>query len=420
MSILKVIYSYLEEIKNGERSFQRLINKGLKEFSQEESFIIKDSLKSIVNRYYFLSWELNKIFPVEDLLLKDYLICALGQYHYVNNITEEQILSFLNEDLNDFDQKISSDEFYQKMIGLGGSIYPISEKENSILVKRLAINYAYPEWVCKMISKHFGFKKAYKAIASSRKSIKLALKVNTFLTNSEDLTSKYPALFEKGKLSEDTVRYVGKEKLIELDQFKNNLVFVEDEASQLLVKKLSLEINDTCLLVNEERGALAIDMAMNMKDVGQIHVSTKNIVDSNGVKAMANRFKIHSLDVFDSTISQLITHVENESCDKVLFIADSSSLGLVRRKPDVLLTLKRENLDSIISNQKEQLSEVSKFVKNGGLLEYAVFTYSRKESKEIIDDFLKNNTEFSLVEDRQIFTYEAPSDGVYYALLKRN
>lgn len=420
MSILKVIHSYLEEIKNGERSFQRLINKGLKEFSQEESFIIKDSLKSIVNRYYFLSWELNKIYPVEDELLKDYLICALGQYHYVNNITEEQILSFLNEDLNEFEQKISSDEFYQKMISLNGNVFPISEKEHSILVKRLAINYAYPEWVCKMISKHFGFKKAYKAIASSRKSIKLALKVNTFLTNSDDLTNKYPSLFEKGNLSEDTVRYIGKEKLIELEQFKKNMIFVEDEASQLLVKKLSLEINDTCLLINEERGALAIDMAMNMKDVGQIHVSTKNIIDCNGVKAMANRFKIHSLDVFESNVQLLITHVEKESCEKVLFIADSSSLGLVRRKPDVLLTLKRDNLDNIIANQKEQLAEASTFVKKDGLLEYAVFTYSRKESKEVIEDFLNNHSEFSLIEDRQIFTYEAPSDGVYYALLKRN
>ena len=86
MSVLLKVYEYIEKIKNGEISFQQLINKGLKEINEADSYLIKDSIKSIVNRYYFLMWEQNKIIKIEDEKIKDYFICALGQYHYVKVI----------------------------------------------------------------------------------------------------------------------------------------------------------------------------------------------------------------------------------------------------------------------------------------------------------------------------------------------
>lgn len=419
MSILNEIFNYLEEIKNGQCSFQKVMNKGLKKYSKEDAFLIKDTLKSVVNRYYFLLWELNKIFPVKNELTQDYLVCALSQYHYVNLVTDEQLERYLKEDLPLIDETISVSELVNRIRDLGGVQLKISDRENEILVKRLAINYSYPEWVCKMISKHFGFKKAYKTIASSRKSVKLALNVNTFLTSAEDLIDDYPDLFEKGILSDNTLRFKGKDKLIELEPFKNNYIFVEDEASQLLVNSLNIDINDTCLLLCGDRITMALDMAMKLKDLGTVHTCTDNIVDFNSLRNMSNRFKLHSLDIFESNVSQLITHVGKETCDKVLFVAKSSSLGVVRRRPDVLLTLKRNELDEIINNEKQELSEVSDFVKSGGLLEYAVFTYSRKESTEVIEDFLSKHEDFELLNDRQIFSFEAPSDGVYFALLRR-
>lgn len=420
MSVLKEIFNYLTEIKEGKISFQNLLNKGFKDLSTKDAFLIRDSLKSIVNRYYFLSWELDKIFKVDDERTKDYLICALGQYHYVKEISDEQLLSYLNEDMSSVNDKVSVSEFYEAVVALGGSPLQISEKEYGIINKRLAINYSYPEWVVKMMGKHFGVKKVYKSIASSRKNVNLSLNCNLFLTNADKVVDGYSSLFEKGILTENTLRYIGKDKLIDLEVFKKNYVFVEDESSQLLVNKLNLEVNDTALLVADDRGTIALDMAMQMRDAGTLHIASTNIVNYNSVRNIASKFKIHSFDVFESGIDTLLTHIGSETCDKVLFIAPSSQLGLVRRKPDVLLKLRREELDSVIFNQKSQLEEVSTFVKSGGILEYAVFTYNKKESFNIISEFLEAHSEFELVEERQLFSYEAPSDGVYFAILKKN
>ena len=175
MAILEEIYKSLKQIKNGEISFQTLINRGFDKLPKEESYLIKDSVKSIINRYYFLLWEQNKIFPVENEVTRDYLVCALGQYHYVKEITNEMILDELNGIAPSLEEKISIGEFYQAMVNLDGKALPIPDREYAILNKRLSLLYAYPEWICKMMTKHFGVKKTYKSIASSRRSVKIIL-----------------------------------------------------------------------------------------------------------------------------------------------------------------------------------------------------------------------------------------------------
>lgn len=420
MSVLKEVYNYLRKIKSEEISFQLLLNKGLKDIKQNEAFIIKDSLKSIVNKYFFLSWELDKIFKYDNNEIKDYLICALGQYHYVKEVNDEKLLGYLKEDMPLLDENFPIDEFYSKVKTLKNEPMKLSDKEEEIIYKKLAINYSYPEWVCKMMFKHFGVKKTYKTIASSRKNIAIAVNTNPLLCKSEKILEKYPSYFVKGMLTNNSLRYNGKEKIIDLDIFKKNYIFVEDEVSQMLVEKLNLEVNDTVLLVNDDRGAVGLDMALKIKDTGLIHVASSNVVNLNSTISLINRFNIKSINLFQSDVNKIITHVEKQTCDKVLFVAKSSQLGLVRRKPDVLLSLNRDNLDLLIKNQKEELLEMSNFVKSEGILIYAVFTYNKKESSMIVEDFLNNNKNFTLVEEKQIFAYEAPSDGVYYAILKKN
>lgn len=420
MSTLYKVYSYLKQMKNREISFQNLINKKIKEVSEQETYLIRDSLKSIVNRYYFLSWEQNRILPLENQDIKDYFICALGTYHYVKNVDIDSLVNSFKQDNVHFNETLPIDEFKKALEGLNGSTLLLSEKENEIMVKRLAISYSYPEWIVKMMIKHFGIKHTYKALAASRKSIKIALNCNTFLTNREKLITSNPSLYEPGVLTKNTLRYIGKDKIIDLDDFKKNFIFVEDEASQLLVDKLDLNPGDETLLVCDDKGTIALDLAMHQKDVGNINVAAPDVIIYNSVRSLANRFKIHSLNVFETNINLLITHVPENSCDKVLLIAPSSSLGLVRRKPATLLALKREELDLLIAEQKRQLDEVSRFVKRDGIILYSVFTYNKKESYLIIEEFLKEHDNFSLVEEKQLFANEGPSDGLYYAILKKD
>ena len=418
MSLVYKVFTYLKKIKTKEISFTTLINKGLKNVTANELTLIRDSLKSIVNKYYFLMLEGNKIYPTQDDDIRDYLICALGIHHYVKSISKEELFSSIEEDKKMFAPEFDIEEIQNAITSLNGETIKISEKDNDILIKRLAFNYAYPEWVVKMVFKHFSIKNAYKAIASSRKNINITVNHNSFLTSVNKLLES--GHFEKGTLSEKCLRCVCKEKVIDLPEFKKNLIFVESEVNQLLVDKLNLEAGDEGLLFAKDKGPLTLDMALNMKDMGCLHVVCQDLTYLTSVRAMANRFRLHILDLIQTNLELLLTHIGKETCDKILLIPESSNLGLIRRHPEYLLTLDRNNLDSIIENQKRYLSEVSEHLKVGGRMVYAVYTYNKKESTLIIEDFLNSHPNYSLIEEKQIFAHEVPSDGVYYAVLERN
>ena len=166
MSVVYKVYTYLKKIKNNEVAFTSLINKGLKGVTANELLIVRDSLKSIVNKYYFLMWEANKIFSISDEDIKDYFICALGIYHYVKAVNQKDIFAAIEEDKKMFVPEFDIEEMQKAITSLNNETIKLSEKDNDILIKRLAYNYAYPEWVVKMTFKHFSIKNAYKYMIS--------------------------------------------------------------------------------------------------------------------------------------------------------------------------------------------------------------------------------------------------------------
>ena len=60
MNILDYIYSALVSLRNKEYSFSFLINKKVSPNEIDSKLIlhVKDTLKALVNRYYFLAWEI--------------------------------------------------------------------------------------------------------------------------------------------------------------------------------------------------------------------------------------------------------------------------------------------------------------------------------------------------------------------------
>ncbi len=423
MSILQKAYDYLKKISSKQESFTTVINRSLlnDNLSENEIKSLSDTLKSTVNKYYFLQYEvksLEKEIKKEEM---DILIIALSMYQFGKNITLEYLISCFNADFQYFAEQIEGfsldlETFEDVIQKIGKEPLNVPEKYNKIPVKKIAIKFSYPEWVVKMHLKHYGFKDAFKSIASIRKSIPLVINYNPMLITSEDLNKEE---FVKTKLTPSAYSYVGKNKIIQNELFIKNKIFVEDEVSQFLIETLDPRQGDDLLLIDDSKGVLALDTALRISDFGKIQVACKDIVNLNATRKIAKRFNLKSIFAFESDMKLLITHVPEKSFDRVLIMPESSSLGLVRKRPDVLLTLKREELDGLIENEKYSLLEASNYVKTNGVLLYAVNTMNKKECENVVNEFLSAHDNFVLMEDRQIFPYISPSDGVYYALMKK-
>ena len=77
-----------------------------------------------------------------------------------------------------------------------------------------------------------------------------------------------------------------------------------------------------------------------------------------------------------------------------------------------------EDMDTLIPLQYSILSNVCQYVKVGGTLVYSTCTMNKKENEKQIEKFLKAHEEFSLVEEKTIFS-NSTQDGFYMAKLVR-
>ena len=70
-----------------------------------------------------------------------------------------------------------------------------------------------------------------------------------------------------------------------------------------------------------------------------------------------------------------------EKADVVLADLPCSGLGIIGKKPDIKLRLKKEDLGELASLQREILSAASRYVKPGGTLLYSTCTVDRAENE---------------------------------------
>jgi 16S rRNA (cytosine967-C5)-methyltransferase len=82
--------------------------------------------------------------------------------------------------------------------------------------------------------------------------------------------------------------------------------------------------------------------------------------------------------------------------DCVIADVPCSGLGVIGRKPDILLTLNEADLNELVQLQRIILANVSRYVKPGGMLIYATCTINPAENDAIVADFLAASDNFAL------------------------
>ena len=93
---------------------------------------------------------------------------------------------------------------------------------------------------------------------------------------------------------------------------------------------------------------------------------------------------------------------DTQPYDRVLLDAPCSGLGVLRRHPEVLLRRSEADLALLAATGRRMLNVVSTVVTPGGLLTYAVYTFDRVESEDVVQSFIAAHPEF---------TVEPPSGG---------
>ena len=96
-----------------------------------------------------------------------------------------------------------------------------------------------------------------------------------------------------------------------------------------------------------------------------------------------------------------------------------SGLGVIQKKKDIKYKMTPDKQKELVMLQREILSVVHTYVRQGGILIYSTCTVNRAENEENALWFLKEHPGFSLVSMEQILPKAGKCDGFFLAKFKK-
>ena len=260
--------------------------------------------------------------------------------------------------------------------------------------KNYEILYSIPQYFCDILEKQYGSENLNQAIISLKKIPYLSVRVNKLKYSEEEfeefLKEKDIQIIKKV----DTVYYVNSGLIINSKEFKEGKIIAQDASSYLAAKNLGVKPNNLVLDICAAPGGKTAVLAEEMENKGEIiaidiHQHKKKLIEENMKKLGIDIVKATVLDARN-------VNKQGRKFDKILVDVPCSGYGVIRKKPEILYTKNRENVEELASLQLEILNSAADILKDGGELIYSTCTIISQENTENVEKFLNERKEFKV------------------------
>ena len=280
----------------------------------------------------------------------------------------------------------------------------------------LSYRYNTPVSVIKMWNKQFGQVTASRILKANSKPAPTILRINNNLISDEDFFNQYPE-FEKCETT-GMALYNGEGRFKNHPASEKNLATVLPLAFKELVDEGDVDLLRGLAIYAEYPNDLLTELLSRFNNLTNIEFMAGNYSTFINNKNALNKHAIKGINVYEANASSIITCV-SKPVHTFVVMPDSSRLNLLQVLPDYFLRFDIEKLDELIANQLKALNEASNQVEDGGYLLYLVDTISKKENSGVINEFLKEHPEFTLIKDKLYFPYKKYGGSYFYAVLKK-
>ena len=260
--------------------------------------------------------------------------------------------------------------------------------------KNYEVLYSIPKWFCDVLEKQYGENNLKQAITSLKKIPYLSVRVNKLKYSEEEfeefLKEKDIQIIKKV----DTVYYVNSGLIINSEEFKAGKIIAQDASSYLAAKNLGAMPNELVLDICAAPGGKTAVLAEEMKNSGEviaidIHQHKIKLIDTNMKKLGIDIVKAIVMDAKN-------VNKQGRKFDKILVDVPCSGYGVIRKKPEILYSKNRENVEELAKLQLEILNSAADILKDGGELIYSTCTITDEENTNNIKKFLEERKEFKV------------------------
>ncbi len=340
--------------------------------------------------------------PLEKIELETINILRLGLYQILF-LSRTPASAAVNESV----------ELAKQMRGKGGAGFVNAVLRSSIRQKdkvshpeiakdpalHISVTQSHPLWLVQKWLKEMGMEETLRICAFNNQISSLTLRGNTLKIDRKDLTEKLREEGLKPRLtsySEEGIVLQDPPPTSDLPFLKEGLYVIQDEASQLVTSILDPKPGERILDACAAPGGKTTHTAQRMENQGEIYALDVSKGKLDLIEEICQRLGVRIVKTLKTDAAASLPVLKNLVFDRVLADVPCSGFGTLRRNPDLKWRREEKDIKRLSALQFSILSNLSTYVKEGGVLTYSTCTAFREENEDVVERFLEKYSGFQL------------------------
>ncbi|HSF15578.1 MAG TPA: 16S rRNA (cytosine(967)-C(5))-methyltransferase RsmB [Vicinamibacteria bacterium] len=259
----------------------------------------------------------------------------------------------------------------------------------------LSVALSHPRWLVQRYLARDGFETAERRCTVQNEAPSVFLRVSHHL----DLDAAQRMLSDDGVSAEIFPLVPGCLRVVsgrvqQSKLYEKGLVFIQDAGSQLVPRLVAAKKGEPVLDLCAAPGAKSTGLA-ELAGVGSVIALDLRLRRAGLIASLADRLGMENVRPVVADVRRLPTMAFFE---RILLDVPCSSLGTVRRNPDIKWRVCEEDLDAFSALQSALLRSASERLAVGGRLVYATCSSEPEENEAVVEGFLAVNESFHLVD----------------------
>lgn len=265
-------------------------------------------------------------------------------------------------------------------------VWPDREKDQGAY---LSVRYSMPLWLVEHFTDAYGPEACEKILQAFLKRKAVCVRLDEGLTDGEREALLHAWERQGAAVSgHPWLPYAfylqGAAGVRHLAGYEEGRFAVQDASSMLVVEAAGIRPEDTVVDVCAAPGGKALHAAGKLGGTGQVIACDVSRYKTDKIEENRARMGIQNVD-----IRVRDARVRDQSlvgqADVLLADVPCSGLGVIGHKQDIKYRVTKESLTQIVSLQKEIITNVIEYIKQGGILMYSTCTMNPSENEKMAE-----------------------------------
>jgi 16S rRNA (cytosine967-C5)-methyltransferase len=282
-----------------------------------------------------------------------------------------------------------------------GEVPPLPDPESDPVLA-LSVIHSHPAWLVRRWLARYGPQATAARLAANNRIPPLTVRVNTLKTDLPSLMARLAregVEARPGRFSPVGLIFTAlKTAPLDLPSYREGLWIFQDEGSQLVSGLLPLGPGLRLTEIGAGRGGKTTHLAEAMANAGLLVAVDDHPGRLKELKQNTRRWGITVAHLLRADAASTLP-LHRGTMDAIVLDVPCSSLGIIRRHPEIKGRLREGDLETFPCRQAAMLEQAVGLLKPGGRLLYITCTTEPAENEDQIDAFLSRHPEFHLATD---------------------